>query len=223
MTWSDFYLDLFCAGLHPESLLVVGSAHLHLPHHSLGHWRPCAWSSWNGRRGIGPGEFRHSDCFSRLVRRRRLFAHHAFSVVWFLLAFGIACLSGLLGAALVFFFLARVLVQKRRSTRSRRLRHDRGAGKVSSNIRASGTGEMIFSQGGARRAIPARSEERDRNHQRHRSRGNPLRPRNCVCPSMGRTDGISSRRLTEKELIMEKSIASIFLIAGFDGIGRDCF
>jgi hypothetical protein len=32
-------------------------------------------------------------------------------------------------------------------------------GTVTSNIRPSGTGEMIFSQAGARRAAPARSED----------------------------------------------------------------
>jgi hypothetical protein len=32
-------------------------------------------------------------------------------------------------------------------------------GTVSSNIRPSGTGEMIFSQAGARRAAPARSDD----------------------------------------------------------------
>ena len=71
-----------------------------------------------------------------------------FSTFWFLLAFGIACASGLVGAAIVFFFLAKVLI-----------RHDEELdpadydmigvlGTLSSNIRPSGTGEMIFSQAG---------------------------------------------------------------------------
>ena len=47
---------------------------------------------------------------------------------------------------------------RRRRARSGRLRHDRRAGQSQQHHSPVGTGEMIFSQMGSRRAAPARSE-----------------------------------------------------------------
>jgi membrane protein implicated in regulation of membrane protease activity len=82
-----------------------------------------------------------------------------FSTFWFLLGFAVACASGLAGAAIVFFFLAKVLIRHDEELNPADYDMVGVLGTVSSNIRPSGTGEMIFSQAGARRAAPARSED----------------------------------------------------------------
>ena len=76
-----------------------------------------------------------------------------------MIAFGLACISGLVGAALVFFFLAKVLIRKDEELDPADYDMIGVLGTVSSNIRPSGTGEMIFSQAGTRRAAPTRSED----------------------------------------------------------------
>ena len=78
--------------------------------------------------------------------------------VWIVLAFGLAVVSGFIGASIVFFFLARVLMRKEEPLNPADYDMVGVLGKVTSGIRPSGTGEMLFSQAGARRAAAARSE-----------------------------------------------------------------
>ena len=82
-----------------------------------------------------------------------------FSTFWFLIGFAVACASGLVGATIVFFFLAKVLIRHDEELNPADYDMIGVLGTVSSNIRPSGTGEMIFSQAGARRAAPARSDD----------------------------------------------------------------
>ena len=82
-----------------------------------------------------------------------------FSTFWFLFGFVIACASGLVGAAIVFFFLAKVLIRHDEELNPADYDMIGVLGTLSSNIRPSGTGEMIFSQAGTRRAAPARSDD----------------------------------------------------------------
>jgi len=158
MTWSDFYLICFALGCILSLFSLLGSAHLHLPHihwdtggHAHGH-------HGTGGGEIGPVNFGTVTAFLAWFGGAGYLLTRFFSF-WFMIAFGIACLSGLIGAALVFFFLARVLVQKEEELDPADYEMIGVLGVVSSNIRASGTGELIFSQGGTRRATPARSEE----------------------------------------------------------------
>jgi membrane protein implicated in regulation of membrane protease activity len=81
-----------------------------------------------------------------------------YSNIWALLALSLAFVAGAVGAAAVFWFLVKFL-----------LKHDYQLdpadydmigvlGRISSGIRADGTGEMIYSQGGVRRAASVRSD-----------------------------------------------------------------
>ncbi|HXM45996.1 MAG TPA: hypothetical protein VN924_32480 [Bryobacteraceae bacterium] len=157
MTWADFYLICFLLGLALSLLSVLtGSAHLHLPHVHLPHvhvphvhageaegvpWlnfgTMTAFLAWFGGTGY-------------LLER--------FYAVWFLVALAIALLSGLGGAAIVFWFLAKLASD------------DEGLdpadyemigvlGKLSIPIRLGGTGEIVFSQEGVRRVSGARSDD----------------------------------------------------------------
>jgi membrane protein implicated in regulation of membrane protease activity len=83
---------------------------------------------------------------------------HYYSI-WFLLALAMATVSGLAGAAVLFFFLAKVLIRKEETMDPADYEMVGALGKLSSPIRASGTGEMIYLRAGARRAVSARSKE----------------------------------------------------------------
>src|SRR6185503_7408537 len=82
-----------------------------------------------------------------------------YSSVWVWLGLGIAIVSGLAGAAVVFWFVVKVLMASERDLDPADYDPIGALGKLSSVIRAGGTGEMIYSQQGARRSIAARSEE----------------------------------------------------------------
>jgi membrane protein implicated in regulation of membrane protease activity len=59
----------------------------------------------------------------------------------------------------MFYFLAKVLIQKDEDLNPADYDMVGVLGKVSGEIRPTGTGEIIFSQAGSRRAAPARSED----------------------------------------------------------------
>jgi membrane protein implicated in regulation of membrane protease activity len=161
MSWADFYLICFVLGFALSVLSLLGSLHLHLPHfhiHMGGGHAHAPHAGGIDASEIAPINFGTVSAFlawfggvGYLLAR--------YSTFWFLLGFGIACASGLVGAAVVFFFLAKVLIRHDEELNPADYDMIGVLGTVSSNIRPSGTGEMIFSQAGARRASPARSED----------------------------------------------------------------
>jgi len=159
MTWSDFYLICFALGFTLSLLSFLGSAHLHLPHidfHIGGHAH--APHAGGGAGEITPINFGTVSAFLAWFGGAGYLLTRFYSF-WFLIAFGLACLSGLVGAALIFFFLAKVLIQKEEELNPADYDMVGVLGTVSSGIRPSGTGELIFLQAGTRRATPARSED----------------------------------------------------------------
>ena len=110
-----------------------------------------------------------------------------FSTFWFLLGFVIACASGLVGAAIVFFFLAKVLIRHDEELNPADYDMIGVLGTLSSNIRPSGTGEMIFSQAGARRAAPARSDDGIEIAKGTEVVVTRVRARRCLCPAAGKS------------------------------------
>jgi hypothetical protein len=79
--------------------------------------------------------------------------------VWFLAALGIATLSGLAAASVVFWFLAKVLMAREAALDPADYDMVGVLGKTSISIRTGGTGEIIYSQQGTRRVCGARSEQ----------------------------------------------------------------
>jgi membrane protein implicated in regulation of membrane protease activity len=159
MTWSDFYLICFALGFLLSLLSFLGSAHLHLPHidfHIGGHAH--APHAGGGAGEITPINFGTVSAFLAWFGGAGYLLTRFYSF-WFLIAFGLACLSGLVGAALIFFFLAKVLIQKDEELNPADYDMVGVLGTVSSSIRPFGTGELIFLQAGTRRATPARSED----------------------------------------------------------------
>jgi len=78
--------------------------------------------------------------------------------VWFVAALGFATLSGLAAAAMVFWFLARILMAREAALNPADYDMVGVLGRVSNPIRAGGTGEIVYSQEGTRRVAGARSE-----------------------------------------------------------------
>lgn len=81
-----------------------------------------------------------------------------FTGVLGLSVFAIAILSGLAGAAIIFWFLVRVLLPRERVLTPEDTEITGVLARVSSPIREGGTGEIAYSQGGARHAAAARSD-----------------------------------------------------------------
>jgi membrane protein implicated in regulation of membrane protease activity len=159
MSWTDFYLICFLVGLALSVLsLVAGTHHLHLPHLHV-HFTHAHVAPGAGHgSGMSPFNFATLAAFLAwfggtgylLVR---------YSSVWFLIGLGIAMASGLAGASIIFLFVAKVLIRSEEVLDPADYEMVGVLGKVTSGIRPSGTGEVIFSQAGYRRAAPARSED----------------------------------------------------------------
>jgi hypothetical protein len=81
------------------------------------------------------------------------------SSIWFVWALGMSVISGLVGASIVFWFLAKVLIGRDRDLNPADYQMTGVLGRISSPIRAGGTGEITYSQEGTRRACGARSED----------------------------------------------------------------
>ncbi len=70
----------------------------------------------------------------------------------------LAGICGVMGGAIIFLFLSRVLMADERELTADETEVVGAVGRVSSAIRPSGTGEFVYEQLGARRSAPARSE-----------------------------------------------------------------
>lgn len=163
MTWVDFYLLCFFVGFGMSLLSVVfGGAHLHVPHLHLHVHIPhfhaphvhaphvgsgvpvvnmgtiAAFLTWFGGTGY------------LLVR---------LSSLWVFFSLGIAGASGLAGAAVIFLFLAKVLMRKDENLDPADYEMVGVLGRLSIPIRESGTGEIVFTQDGTRHCASARSED----------------------------------------------------------------
>jgi len=157
MTWEAFYLCCFLVGFALSLLsFLSGATHLHLPHGLHGH------ASHGIARGSGRG-----------VQSPLNFGTIAAFLAWFggtgylltryssilaLLALAVAFISGLGGAAAVFWFLVKVLLKHEKDLDPADYDMVGVLGKVSSTVRPGGIGEMIFSQHGVRRCACIRSE-----------------------------------------------------------------
>ena len=154
MTWEVFYFVCFLVGFLLSVLTFMGGAtHLHLPHMSHGH-----------AHGAGRGGQGSRFNFATMTAFMAWFGGTGYlltrySNVWAMLGLGIAVLSGIGGAALVFWFLFRFLMGHEQALEAMDYSMVGVLGRVSSPVRVEGTGEMIFSQNGIRRAVPIRCEE----------------------------------------------------------------
>jgi hypothetical protein len=82
-----------------------------------------------------------------------------YSTLWVGLGLGFSALSGLIGGGIIFLFISRVLISDEENMDPADYEMVGVLGRVSSSIRAGGTGEMIYTQMGTRRVCGTRSED----------------------------------------------------------------
>jgi len=165
MTWSDFYLICFAVGfLFSLFSFVLGG--LHFGHFAHGHGFDFGGGHGNGSTGThagnGSDEMSPINLFTIAVFLAWFggtgYLVTRFSSIWFALGLLIAMGAGLVGAAIVFLFLTRVLISHEENMDPADYEMAGVLGRISIPIRAGGTGEIIYSQAGTRRTCGARSE-----------------------------------------------------------------
>jgi len=179
MTWSDFYLICFAVGFCFSffSFFFGGSrvGQLHLPHfHGHAHL-PAAHgpgaSAGNGAAAVHGGDATHVHHGATVspFNPPSLAAFLAwfggagylltrFSALWVGTALSLSVLAGLVGGAIIFFFLTKVLISDQEYLDPADFEMVGVLGKLSVPIREGGTGELIYSQMGTRRVCGARSD-----------------------------------------------------------------
>jgi len=172
MSWSDFYLFCFIVGfLLSLFSFLAGAVHIHLPfklhfpfhgaqHGAGGH------AHGGAARGAGKGSAGHVSWFNASTAMAFLawfggigYILAAHSNLIGLLALAIAIAAGLLAAWLVFKFMVRLMNDESSHLKDEDYRHEGLVCTVTLPIRANGTGEIVYLQGGSRRSAGARSQD----------------------------------------------------------------
>ena len=158
MTWSGFYLICFLVGFGMSVLsLLSGSVHLHVPHLHFDHGVHMGHGHGGGQGGASWFNLGTMAAFLAWFGGTGYLLDHYYSV-WFVVALGIATLSGMGGASVVFWFLAKVLMKHEAALDPADYDMVGVLGKLSMSIRAGGIGELVYPQGGTRRVSGARAE-----------------------------------------------------------------
>jgi hypothetical protein len=165
----DWYLICFGVGLVLSVAAFAGGfGHLHLGHLHPGHLP----SSHGHGAHLTHGHAAHAGRADAAVSPLNGFTLLTF-LAWFggagyllrhlsglagALVFALALVSGLAGASLIFWFLARVLLPRERVLTAEDTEMTGLLARVSRPITLGGTGEIAYTQGGAHRAAAARSD-----------------------------------------------------------------
>jgi membrane protein implicated in regulation of membrane protease activity len=161
MTWSDFYLVCFFLGFALSALsLLAGSVHLHIPHLHIGgpHVQGPHGGGAGGRGQTPWFNFGTLAAFLAWFGGVGYLLEH-FYHVWIVVVVFVATLSGLGAAAVVFWFLAKVLMADDIPLDPADYDMIGVLGRTTISIRPGGTGELVFTQGGTRHVAGARSED----------------------------------------------------------------
>ena len=166
MILSDFFFLCFLIGFGLSFLsFLSGTSHLHLPHlhihHGIHVGHAAAGHTAGGKLGRSTISFFNFGTLAAFLcwfGGTGYILVHYYSV-WFVLALAIAIASGTGAAAVMFWFLAKVLMGREAPLDPADYDMVGVLGKLSISIRTGGTGELIYSQGGTRRVAGARSED----------------------------------------------------------------
>ncbi|HLB89961.1 MAG TPA: hypothetical protein VJK29_20045 [Terriglobales bacterium] len=184
MTWADFYLICFAVGFAFSLLSFLAGglrwhfrlphlphAHLPAPRIQVGHGpavagHGAAHPPAGGGKAVMGGQPSQISPFNFVTMTAFLawfggtgYLLTRYWSVWFAMGLGIAVLSGLAGAAIVFLFLSKVLISQEENLDPADYEMVGVLGRISVPIRAAGTGEIIYSQAGTRRTCGARAED----------------------------------------------------------------
>jgi hypothetical protein len=167
LSTENWYLVCFGVGLVLSVLAFVGGfGHLHFGHLHLGHMHAGhAHAGHLHTHATHGGHDSNLSPFNGFTLPAFLcwfggagYLLCRFSSFWGAGVFALAVVSGLVGAGVIFWFLARVLLPNERVMTAEETEMTGVLARVSSPIREGGTGEIAYSQGGARRAAAARSD-----------------------------------------------------------------
>jgi hypothetical protein len=184
MTWSDFYLICFAVGFCFSffSFIFGGSrfGKLHLPHfhgHVGGHLpiahgtavhAPVAGTAAANGTSADAAHVHHATTVSpfnppSIAAFLAWFGGAGylltrFSALWEGTALSLSILAGLIGGAIIFLFVSKVLISDQEYLDPADFEMVGALGKLSVPIREGGTGELIYSQMGTRRVCGARSD-----------------------------------------------------------------
>lgn len=170
MSWESFYLICFLVGLLLSAIsLLGGMGHFggniphvaHLPHlPGAGHVPDMPHV---GDAGQGGGAVPWWNAFSMMIflcwfgAAGYLLTRYGGFVTGVVLLLAGGC--GLVGGAIVFLFLAKVILPHERELTADETSIVGVVGRVSAAIQPGGTGEIVYEQMGARLSVPARSED----------------------------------------------------------------
>lgn len=170
MNWELFYLICFVVGFAFTAISFLSGTlhfHFHFPGHvhvpTMGHG--AGHGAGHGS-AHGPGHASHFPFFNPMTLAAFLtwFGGAGYLLVhlrhiWIFAGLVLACGAGLVGASIVFLFVAKVLMANERDLNPLDYEMVGVLGKVSVSIRTGGTGEIIFAQEGVRKTCAARSED----------------------------------------------------------------
>jgi membrane protein implicated in regulation of membrane protease activity len=168
MNWETFYLICFVVGLVLSLLTLLGgmghiSWHFHMPHGHVGHLPHAGHvAHGTGAHGTSSATVPWWNAFSVMIflcwfgAAGYLLTRYGSFVAAVVLVLALAC--GVVGGAIIFLFLVKVLLPHDRELTADETDVVGAVGRVSSPIRAGGTGEMVYEQMGATRSAPARAE-----------------------------------------------------------------
>jgi hypothetical protein len=183
MTWADFYLICFAVGFCFSffSFVLGGSrfGKLHVPHfhgHIGAHLPmhgPVAHAPTTGHvapNGSSTETHGHHGATVSPLNPPAIAAFLAwfggtgylltrFSALWVGTALSLSALAGLIGGAIIFFFLTKILMSDQEYLDPADFEMVGVLGKLCVPIREGGTGELIYSQMGTRRVCGARSDD----------------------------------------------------------------
>ena len=172
MTWAEFYLICFAVGfIFSIVSFVMGGLRWHLPFHFHVHGGPMVHGGAHatGAHAGGHGAGHHHTAVSPInpVTIAAFLAWFGgmgflltrYSGLAFLAALGASLVAGLAAAGMVFVFLVKVLISDEEELDPADYEMVGVLGKISVPVRASGTGELIYSQMGTRRVCGARAED----------------------------------------------------------------
>ncbi len=153
MNWESFYMIAFLVGFLLSAVSFFAGV-VHVPHFH-GHGR--IGGKGGGRSGLSPLNFGTIAAFLAWFGGTGYLLER-YSNVWVYLGLFCSMMSGLGGAAAVFWFLLK-LVGQDRPLDPADYEMTGVLGRVASPIRQGGTGEIIYARDGARCCTPARSDD----------------------------------------------------------------
>ncbi len=174
--WAIFYLVCFVVGVTLSVLSFVGGSfhlphvHAHVPHvHLQVHAGNMAAPHVTGGAHVNVARVGSSEAHMPVFNFATITAFLAwfggsgylltrYSTLVVSVIMLVAVTVGILGAAIVFWFVAKLLMKHDRELDPADYERVGVLGRISSPVRAGGTGEMIFSQEGTRNTCGVRSE-----------------------------------------------------------------